>query len=202
MSKQAREETAPRCLLGALAVLIVACSQSPAPAPAIAEPRVEPAPSNPEPAVEDEQLPVPQAVSKLHRSAFEPSAAEKQLGGVVCLVTLHDAALRRGEFYPLVVFAGGSVGTWRQTPTGAEEPLQAKLHPEEQVRASELIEAIPRGRATARRKFDAAALVMGVSTRRGERVETLYFDHARIPDELGQLVAMLKQRLEATHRRP
>jgi hypothetical protein len=43
---------------------------------------------------------------------------------------------------------------------------------------------------------------MGVITRVDERVETLYFDNARIPAALSHLVGMLKQRLEAKYRRP
>ena len=43
---------------------------------------------------------------------------------------------------------------------------------------------------------------MGMSTRSGERVETLYFELERIPSALSQLVGMLKHRLEATNRRP
>lgn len=127
------------------------------------------------------QLPVPQAVARLHRNAFEPNAAEEKLGGVVRLVTHHDAALQRGELHTLVLFAGGAARTWRPTRAGAEEPFQAKLLPEEQARASQLLEAVPRERAMARVTFD--------------------FDHARIPDELGHLVGMLKQRLELTNRR-
>jgi hypothetical protein len=42
---------------------------------------------------------------------------------------------------------------------------------------------------------------MCVSLRVGDRQETHYFEHERIPEPLGQLVGMLKHRLEATNRR-
>jgi hypothetical protein len=42
---------------------------------------------------------------------------------------------------------------------------------------------------------------MGVSTRtNGERVETLYFEHQRLPKAVSELVGTLKARLEATNR--
>ena len=147
-------------------------------------------------------MPVPESVAKIHQHVFEPTAAAAKVGKLLCLVTLHDAPLRRGQFYSLALFANGSVATWRQTPRGGEEPFIAKLSSSEQVRASDLLEAIPAGRALAREKFDASAVVMGVSARAGERVETLYFDNDRVPAALGDLVAILKQRLEATNQSP
>lgn len=156
----------------------------------------------PSPAPTPDALPIPEAVAKLHRNAFEPRESAAKLGGVVCYVTLHDAALEKGSIYPLVLFAKGSVATWRQTPTGAEEPFFATLSAEEQARADGLISKIPEGRALARERFERSAMVMGVSLRVGDRQETYYFDDATIPDALGQLVGMLKHRLEATNRAP
>jgi hypothetical protein len=172
-----------------------------APAPTAEKARVEPVPAASEAQAPSESgLPVPEAVAKLHRSEFERPSDDK-LGPVLCVVTLHDAALERGEFHPLVLFATGSVGTWTQTAKGAEELFYAELTPEEQARAVEAVKEIPAGRALARKRFDAGALVMGVSTRtEGERVETLYFEHTRLPKALSELVGMLKARLEATNR--
>ncbi len=191
-----------RCAVGlvVLDLLVVGCR--PDPAAAESNPSVEAAPSDaPRTApTAKEQLPIPQAVAKLHQSAFEPNPAEARLGRVLCLVTLHDAAFESGEFYPLVLFAGGFVGTWRQTRAGSEEPFYAKLAPEEQARASELVEAIPAERALARETFDASMLVMGVSTRVNEHVDTLWFENRRSPPALSQLVSLLKQRLEETNR--
>jgi hypothetical protein len=105
-----------------------------------------------------------------------------------------------GASYPLVLFEGGSVATWRQTPAGGEDPFFAKLAAEEQARAAELIAAIPAERSLARETFDASLLVMGVSTRLNEHVDTLYFESRRIPAALSELVSLMKQRLEATNR--
>jgi hypothetical protein len=109
---------------------------------------------------------------------------------------------KRATSHPLVLFASGSVGTWRQTPAGAEEPFFAKLSPEEQAQATELVSKISEGRGLARQAFDRSALVMGVSLRVGDRQETHYFDDERMPDALGRFVAMLEHRLEATNRKP
>lgn len=174
------------------------CGGAPAPAkPVASEPMVEPAPTVP---AEKAGLPVPEAVARLHQSAFERTSAEAKLGKVSCFVTLHDAALARGEFHALVLFATGSVGTWRQTQAGGEEPFFAKLSPEEQTKADALVGQIAVGRALAKEKFDSAAMVMGVSTRTEERIETLYFDGGELPRALSELVGMLKARLEATNR--
>jgi hypothetical protein len=178
------------------------CCAAPAAGKPPGQPKPSPAATTHVVPSEDEKLPVAEVVAKFHRNAFEPTAAEAKLGRVICLVTLHDAALQRGGFFPLVLFAGGSIGTWRQTPAGSEQPFLAKLGPEEQARASELVETIPTERALSRERFDASTLVMGVSMRVNGRVETLYFDHERVPAALSQLVAMLKQRLEASHRGP
>jgi hypothetical protein len=149
-----------------------------------------------------EGLPIPEAVAKLHRGAFASREGAAELGGVLCYVTLHDAALEKGSFYPLVLFAKGSIGTWRHTPAGPQEPFYAQLSAEERGRATELISKIPEGRSLGRERFERSAMVMGVSVRVGDRQETHYFDDARIPDALAQLVGMLKHRLEATNRRP
>jgi hypothetical protein len=147
----------------------------------------------------DEGLPVPEAVAKAHQSEFARTTDPK-LGKVICFVTLHDAALERGELYSLVLFASGSVGTWRQTPKGAQEPFYAELTSSEQARAVEAVKEIPAGRTLAKKRFDTGALVMGVSTRTADdRIETLYFDHERLPRAVSELVGMLKARLEATN---
>lgn len=189
-----------------LGLLVVGCGDRATPPPALELPPAATAPTMEASAASvapaRDGLPIPEAVAKLHRGAFEPRESAVKLGGVVCYVTLHDAALEKGGFYPLVLFANGSVATWRQTPTGAEEPFFATLGPDEQATATQLIAKIREGRDLARESFDPSALVMGVSLRVADRQETYYFDDARIPDALGQLVGMLKQRLEATNRGP
>jgi hypothetical protein len=149
-----------------------------------------PAPSN--------ELPVAEAVAKLHRSAFDPEA---NIGEVICIVTLHDAPLERGSFFAVMLLASGTVATWRQTPTAGEEPFFAQLEPDERGRAFELVRALAETRAQARSSFAPTSLVMGVSFR-GDKLETLYFDNAQLPDTLSRLVALLKHRLEATNRSP
>jgi hypothetical protein len=176
-----------------LAALFLCTHCSKEPAPAASEPPVARTPGGPAPV---EQLPIPEAVAQLHRNVFQPAATEAKLGEAVCLITLHDAALERGDFHPLVLFAGGSVTTWTQKPRRAEQPHHAKLSADELVRASALIERIPAERAKARERFEAGTLVMGVTTRVGDRVETLYFDNATIPPGLSSLVSVLKHRLE------
>jgi hypothetical protein len=83
------------------------------------EPTAEPAPgahgrTPPVVPAEDAQLPVAEAVAKLHRRAFEPTDVEATLGRPICLITIHDAALQRGEFFPLVLFANGAIGGARR----------------------------------------------------------------------------------------
>jgi hypothetical protein len=188
------------------APLMAGCGKPEAPAPELELPPAEAATGAAAPAHSaapaGDELPVPEAVATLHRGAFEARESATKLGGVVCYVTLHDAALEKGGFYPLVLFANGSVGTWRQTPAGAEEPFFAKLSSEEQAQATELVSKISEGRSLARQAFDRSALVMGVSLRVGGRQETHYFDVERMPDALGRVVAMLKHRLEETNRKP
>lgn len=179
--------------------LMAGCRE--APAPAAEKARVEPVPASAEAeAPRESGLLVPDAVAQLHRREFEQKTDEK-LGPVLCVVTLHDAALEQSEFHPLVLFASGSVGTWSQTPNGAEEPFYAELTPAEQARAVQQVKEIPAGRDLAKKRFEAGVLVMGVSTRgSGEKVETLYFEQTRLPKALSELVGMLKARLEATNR--
>jgi len=195
-------------MLGSLGLLVASCAKSPAPtsseridvpAPSPATPDATASADRPAPSKQEDR-PVPEAVAKLHDSAFEPTAAQAKLGPVICVVTLHDAATRQGSFHPVVLFEGGAIATWRQTTAGPEEAFFAELRAGERRRAFELVEAISDGRALARETFNASAQVMGVSTREGERVETLYFDDDEIPAALSGLVALLKQRLEATNR--
>ena len=178
--------------------LAAACNEPSQPA---TRAKTEAAPAPPKPSAGGDRLPVVELVAKLHRGAFA-SKPDPKLGRVLCVVTVHEASLRRGEVYPVVLFASGSVATWRQTKNGSEEHFFAKLSAEEQAQAARLIDAIGGGRAMALGAFDASAVVMGVSTRVGERVETLYFESDRIPAALGRLVGLLKQRLEATNRAP
>jgi hypothetical protein len=193
--------------LVALGLLTIACTQGPArstgssgvtqTAPAATSARA----SAPADASESKgQLPVSEAVAKLHRNAFQVSAMDPKQGRVTCFVTLHDPALARGSFFPLALFADGGVATWRQTPTGSEEPFFAQLSADEQARAAQWVAAIPSAREKARKSFPTSALVMGVSVRVDEEVVTLWFEHDEVPAPLGSLVAMLKQRLEATNR--
>lgn len=149
-----------------------------------------------------ELLPIPDAVARLHRNAFSSAAVDPKLGGVRCFVTLHDAGLERGEFFPLVLFEDGAVATWRQTATGKEEPFFATLSSDEQARATQLVEALKGVRGAARATFARSTLVMGVSLRVSTEVQTLYFDQREVPAPLNLLVALLKQRLEATNRAP
>jgi hypothetical protein len=172
-------------------------------APASSGTTPEPAPPRstaPRPATEAEsRVRVPEAVAELHERAFAPTPAEAELGRVVCVVTLHDAAYARGYFHPLVVFADGGITTWTQADEGPREPFTAQLDAEEQATATGLIDAIRGKRAMADETFDAQANVMGVSMRDGERVVTLYFDVSKLPAELSRLVGMLKHRLEVTN---
>lgn len=182
-------------------LLLTSCSRTIA--PATSDPTPEPAPprsTTPRPAAETESpLRVPEAVVALHQRAFAPNPAEAELGRVICVVTLHDAAYARGYFHPLVVFADGAITTWTQADDGPREPFTAQLDAEEQASAAALIHAIPGKRAMADERFEAQAHVMGVSTRDGETVVTLYFDVRELPDELSRLVGMLQHRLEATN---
>ena len=99
---------------GVLWLLVAGCAKAPhdstdarrvdaAPATAPATTRV-PANASRDAPVGAEQLPVPEAVARLHRNAFSDAAVDPKLGGVLCVVTLHDAALERGELFPLVLF--------------------------------------------------------------------------------------------------
>jgi hypothetical protein len=168
-----------------------------------AEKRVRtPTSSAPPDASNDSRLPVPEAVTKLHQNAFNQKATEMKLGPVLCVVTLHDAPLRKGEFFPVVLFANGRVSTWRQTLNGGKGAFLATLTAEEQGRAASMIKAIPKNRSRARTAFDASAMVMGVSWRRDEGVESLYFALDEAPEPLSGLVRILKGRLEETNGKP
>jgi hypothetical protein len=206
---------APKVMgFGALGLVVAGCAKAPAHSTLARSVDTEPAtetasaaPGLPPSEARDaptgsELVPVPEAVTRLHRNAFREAAGDSKLDRVVCFVTLHEASLKRGEIFPLVLFADGSVATWRQKATGSEEPFFAKLSREEQAQATQLIAAIPRATGTASETFAASSLVMGVSVRVNEQVQTLYFDHHRMPSALAQLVGLLKQRLEATNRAP
>lgn len=125
---------------------------------------------------------------------------EDELGRTLCLITLHDAGLARGEFFAVVLFDRGLVTTWRQTAEHAEEPFMARLAPEELTQANELLAALGSDRSSARQSFRTTASVMGVSRRERDQVETLYFDLGEIPKPLAELAGLLKYRLEATNR--
>lgn len=144
--------------------------------------------------------PVPAVVATLHERAFERPGAEA-LGGVLCFITLHDEAHGREGFFPLVLFANGSVATWREAPTGPVEPFSAKLGDDERTRAAGLVASLPDERALARQRFAPGARVMGVTLRVGERRETLYYEAAHMPEPLSRLIGMLKHRLEATNQK-
>jgi hypothetical protein len=186
------------------------CNPAPSAEPPTGTPSVEraasegpanEAPSAPAPPVGEAPLPIPDAVAKLHEKALE-APADGKLARAICVVTVHDAPLKRGSFFPVVLLADGSVATWRQTPAGREEPFFAELSAEERARAGELVEAISVERTHARLSFDASAVVMGVSTRVGEQRVTLFFPTDRVPAPLSELVGLLKGRLEATNRAP
>jgi hypothetical protein len=198
-----------RRALGIAAMVSGACNPAPSPLPVAGEPSVDGpaletasstrASAPPLVPAAEARLPVSGAVAKLHEKAFDATSADAKVGQPLCLVTLHDAPLAKGSFYPVALFTDGDVATWRQTAAGRQEPFYAKLNAHERKRASELVGAIREARDQAEETFAASDLVMGVTTLVGERPVTLYFPNDRVPASLGELVAILKGRLEATN---
>ncbi len=147
----------------------------------------------------DERRPVPARVADLHRTLFEPSEEPVPGGGVECVITVHDGRLSHDKFYAVVLFAGGSVATWTESPTGRLDPFLARLTPEDDARARGWLDEVERQRGAAGDRFLPSATILGISTRPGARVETSYFVSTRTPDPLDRLVQLLKDELEATH---
>jgi hypothetical protein len=158
------------------------------------------------------ELPVPELVAKLHEGVFERIGAGAQLGGLACLVTLHDAADPSGTVFSLVLYTHGLIGTWRQSsleligPSAQEKPgfgelYHAKLSPQELESSTLLISQFLDESHLPPHTLTRSGLVMGLSLRVDGHQKTFYFDHARIPDPLERFVGLLKHRLEATHAR-
>lgn len=196
-------------LLGAVVLCAVAaCGVSPpvpsTPTPtsgATAEPGAVPAASPVEPTASapDDRHPVPARVADVHRSFFEPTDAPIPGGIVHCLITLHDGRLPHDEFYAVALFGGGQVATWVERPTGRAELFVARLTPEEDGQARRWLEEVAAHRDAAHDRFPPSTTVLGLSTRRSDRLETSYFASGDAPVPLERLVQLLKSRLEATN---
>ncbi|MEZ4221022.1 MAG: hypothetical protein R3B13_08835 [Polyangiaceae bacterium] len=141
---------------------------------------------------------MPEVVARLHRNAFRepPDSSDRP----IFFVTLHASSST--TTFPLVLFANGDVATWSQTPAGAEQPFFATLNARELKQATELVDAIDRLPPTRADDVEAAAQVMGASTRHADRIATRFFELRKLPPALAQLVALLKARLEATNGAP
>ena len=59
---------------------------------------------------------------------------------------------------------------------------------------------VPQTTSLAKTTFERSATVMGASTRRAGKIETLYFENEGLPRALRELVGIAKARLEATNR--
>jgi len=189
--------------LGAVAALTTSCAK---PAePAAPEPGVEAGPSITAPRQERNappdaipaarSLPVPEAVTRLHRNAFR--TVEGSDDRPLCFVTLHESSPAPASIFPLALFANGDVATWTQTPTGAQQPFFAKLKAGDLARATQLVDTLSRLPPTPARELGVSTGVMGASTHHGDVVETHFFEDRELPSALAELVGLLKAHLEA-----
>lgn len=186
--------------------VVAACSAPAASTLIVLRPSAEPSGALPSPpaaeptaSVADTPRPIPARVADLHRTIFEASAKPVPGGKVQCLITIHDGQLSHDPFYVVVLFAGGSVATWAQSPKGPVVLFFAKLTPEEDARALGWLEQLTREPGAAHDRFSPSTTVMGISTRPGQRVDTSYFALDETPPPLDALAWLLKHRLEATN---
>lgn len=196
--------TATRLLtLGAAAALATSCAKPTE--PVAPEPGVETGPSIAAPGQERKappaavtaarSLPVPEAVTRLHRNAFR--RVEGSDDRPLCFVTLHESSPTAASVFPLALFANGDVATWTQTPAGAQQPFFAKLTAGDLARATQLVDTLSRLPPTPAREFEVSTGVMGASTHNADVVETRFFEDRELPSALAELVGLLKARLEA-----
>jgi len=188
--------------LGSVVALATSCAKpfdsaaphSGEPGPSIVAPRQKQS-APPDAVTPPRSLPVPEAVTRLHRNAFRKTESSDELP--LCFVTLHQSSPSAASIFPLVLFANGDVATWTQTPTGPEQPFFAKLNAGDMTRATQLVDALSRLPPAPAREFEVSTAVMGASTHQADVVETRFFEDRQLPSALAELVGLLKSRLEA-----